>query len=196
RRCMCPACWLDRLTHCDGRRAYQSRRDLAGLNPNPARVFGVHLYTENAAGVGDVMGDYTVVVVGTDGSDSSLRAVDQAGAIAAERGAKLIVATAYLPKDEHHSGDPDQLNDENYRTEGNAPVYGMLREAGDRARAAGAKDVEERAIAGAPIDVLVDLVAEVNADLLVVGNVGVNSIAGRLLGSVPRAVSRRAKTEV
>jgi nucleotide-binding universal stress UspA family protein len=72
----------------------------------------------------------------------------------------------------------------------------MLREARDRAKAVGVKDVEERAIAGAPIDVLVDLVDEVNADLLVVGNVGVNSIAGRLLGSVPRAVSHRAKTEV
>jgi nucleotide-binding universal stress UspA family protein len=57
-------------------------------------------------------------------------------------------------------------------------------------------DVEERAIAGAAVDVLVKLVEEVNADLLVVGNVGVASIAGRLLGSVPRAVSRRAKTEV
>jgi nucleotide-binding universal stress UspA family protein len=122
--------------------------------------------------------------------------VDQAAAIVAKGDAKLIVATAFLPEDEHHSGEPDQLKGENYRTEGNAPVYGMLHEAADRARAAGAKDVEERAIAGAPIDVLVNLVDEVDADLLVVGNVGVNSVAGRLLGSVPKAVSRRAKTEV
>ena len=72
----------------------------------------------------------------------------------------------------------------------------MLREAADRARTAGAKNVEEKAIAGAPIDVLVDLVDDVDADLLVVGNVGVKSIAGRLLGSVPTAVRRRANTEV
>jgi nucleotide-binding universal stress UspA family protein len=72
----------------------------------------------------------------------------------------------------------------------------MLREASDRARAAGAKDVEEKAIAGAAIDVLMNLVDEVKADLLVVGNVGVNSIAGRLLGSVPSALRRRANTEV
>lgn len=142
------------------------------------------------------MGDYKVVVVGTDGSDTSFRAVDKAAAIAAKSDAKLIVATAYLPTDEHHSGEPDQLDGEKYRTEGNAPVYGMLREAAERARNAGARDVEERAVAGAPIDVLVDLVDETGADLLVVGNVGVNSIAGRLLGSVPRAVSRRANTEV
>jgi nucleotide-binding universal stress UspA family protein len=142
------------------------------------------------------MGDYKVVVVGTDGSESSFRAVDQAAAIAGKSGAKLIVATAYLPEKELHSGEPDQLKGEKYRTQGNAPIHGMLREASDRARAAGAKDVEERSIEGAPIDVLVELVDEVNADLLVVGNVGVNSLAGRLVGSVPKAVSRRAKTEV
>jgi nucleotide-binding universal stress UspA family protein len=142
------------------------------------------------------MGDYKVVVVGTDGSDTSFRAVEKAAAIAAKSDAKLIVATAYLPKAEHHSGEPDQLDGEKYRTEGNAPVYGMLHEAAQRARTAGARDVEERAVAGSPIDVLVDLVDETGADLLVVGNVGVNSIAGRLLGSVPRAVSRRANTEV
>ena len=43
---------------------------------------------------------------------------------------------------------------------------------------------------------LVQLVEDVNADLLVVGNVGTNTIVGRVLGSVPRAVSHRAKTEV
>lgn len=142
------------------------------------------------------MSKYKVVVVGTDGSESSFRAVDKAAAVAAEAGAKLIVATAFLPKNERHSGEPDQLRGENYRTQGSAPVYGMLREASDRARAAGVSDVEERAIEGAPVDVLVDLVNEVNADLLVVGNVGHDSIAGRLIGSVPRAVSKRATTEV
>jgi nucleotide-binding universal stress UspA family protein len=142
------------------------------------------------------MSEYKVVVVGTDGSDTSFRAVDRAAAIAAESDAKLIIATAFLADDELRSGEPDQLKGENYRTEGNAPVYGMLREAVDRARTAGAKDIEEKAIPGVPIDVLVELVDDVGADLLVVGNVGVKSIAGRLLGSVPTALRRRAKTEV
>lgn len=142
------------------------------------------------------MGEYRVVLVGTDGSESSFRAVDQAAEIAAKAGAKLVIATAYLPKEELHSGEPDQLKGVNYRTQGSAPVYGMLREASGRARAAGVKDVEERAVAGAAIDVLVELADELDADLLVVGNVGLNSIAGRLVGSVPRAVRRRAKTEV
>ncbi|WP_165604800.1 universal stress protein, partial [Mycobacterium intracellulare] len=43
---------------------------------------------------------------------------------------------------------------------------------------------------------LVAIVEEVRADLMVVGNVGLNSVAGRLLGSVPSEVSRRVKTDV
>ena len=56
--------------------------------------------------------------------------------------------------------------------------------------------VEEKAIVGAPVDALVDLAQEVKADLLVVGNVGLSTIAGRLLGSVPANVARRSKTDV
>jgi nucleotide-binding universal stress UspA family protein len=140
------------------------------------------------------MSAYRTVVVGTDGSDSSLRAVDRAGNIAGAD-AKLIVATAYLPQHE----DPraaDALREESYKVTGSAPIYSILQEAKDRAQAAGAKNVEERSIVGAPVDALVNLAEEVDADLLVVGNVGLSTIAGRLLGSVPANVSRRAKVDV
>lgn len=141
------------------------------------------------------MSGYQTVVVGTDGSDSSLRAVDRAGAIASKSGAKVIVTTAYLP----HGDDArasDMLKDEGYKASGNAPIYAILKEARERAENAGAGNVEERAIVGAPVDALVDLAEEVGADLLVVGNVGLSTIAGRLLGSVPANVSRRAKVDV
>lgn len=137
---------------------------------------------------------YRTVVVGTDGSDSSLRAVDRAGAIAGAD-AKLVVASAYLPHGEDTRA-ADVLKDESYKVSGSAPIYAILREAKSRAQAAGAKNVEERSIVGAPVDALVGLAEEVNADLLVVGNVGLNTIAGRLLGSVPANVSRRAKVDV
>ena len=155
------------------------------------------------------MSSYRTVVVGTDGSDSSLRAVERAGAIAARDGVKLIIANAHLPTDDKGGwgkapqpdrvsdpGAADALKDAGYMVHGSAPVYAILRLARDRAQAAGAKDIEERSIVGAPIDVLVDLAHEVNADLLVVGNVGLNTVAGRLLGSVPANVSRRAKSDV
>ena len=135
------------------------------------------------------------MVVGTDGSDSSLRAVDKAGQIAAGSGAKVIVATAYFPQAEDHRA-AEVLKDEGWQMHGNAPIYAILREAKDRAKAAGATEIEEKAIVGAPVDALVDLAQEVKADLLVVGNVGLSTIAGRLLGSVPANVARRSKTDV
>jgi nucleotide-binding universal stress UspA family protein len=141
------------------------------------------------------MSGYKTVVVGTDGSDSSLRAVDRAGTIAGNAGARLIVTTAYFPQSED-SRAADVLKDEGYKMSGNAPIYAILREAKDRAKAAGADDIEEKAVVGAPVDALVDLATEVNADLLVVGNVGLSTIAGRLLGSVPANVARRSKTDV
>ncbi len=61
---------------------------------------------------------------------------------------------------------------------------------------AGATNIEEKAVVGAPVDALVELAEEVKADLLVVGNVGLSTIAGRLLGSVPANVARRSKTDV
>jgi nucleotide-binding universal stress UspA family protein len=141
------------------------------------------------------MGGYKTVVVGTDGSDSSLRAVDRAGQLASGADAKVIVATAYFPASED-SRAADLLKDEGYKMAGNAPIYAILREARDRAKAAGATNIEERPIVGAPVDALIDLAEEVHADLLVVGNVGLSTIAGRLLGSVPANVSRRSKTDV
>ncbi|MDT5134714.1 MAG: hypothetical protein QOE41_4025, partial [Mycobacterium sp.] len=50
------------------------------------------------------MSRYRTVLVGTDGSDSSMRAVERAGEIAAAEGAKLIVATAYFPGDDTRGG--------------------------------------------------------------------------------------------
>jgi nucleotide-binding universal stress UspA family protein len=141
------------------------------------------------------MSGYKTVVVGTDGSDSSLRAVDRAGQLASGPDAKVIVASAYLPAPEDTRA-ADLLKGEGYKMSGNAPVYELLRDARDRAKAAGATAVEERAVEGSPVDALMALVEEVGADLLVVGNVGLNTIAGRLLGSVPANVARRSKTDV
>ena len=141
------------------------------------------------------MSAYRTVVVGTDGSDSSLRAVDRAAAIAAQSGAKMFIATAYFPQHDDARA-ADVLRDEGYKTTGAAPIYAILKEAHERAQAAGAKDVEERSIVGAPVDALVELAEEVEADLLVVGNVGLSTISGRLLGSVPANVARKAKTDV
>ena len=145
------------------------------------------------------MSAYQTVVVGTDGSDSSLRAVDRAAVIAADHGAKLIVATAHLPvpvEKGRYAIPPGSDHGQDYRLVGETPYYAILRDARERAHKAGATNVEEKPIVGAPIDALVRLAEEVQADLLVVGNVGLSTVAGRLLGSVPSEVSRKAKIDV
>ncbi len=145
------------------------------------------------------MSAYKTVVVGTDGSDSSMRAVERAATIAAEQDAKLIVATAHPPVREEHGGwsvAPGSTHGKDYRMVGNAPIYAILQDARERAHKAGANNVVEKSLVGAPINALVQLAEEIQADLLVVGNVGLSSVAGRLLGSVPSEVSRKSRTDV
>jgi nucleotide-binding universal stress UspA family protein len=143
------------------------------------------------------MSAYQTVVVGTDGSESSLRAVDRASEIAAESNAKLVLVTGYFPQKEDQRAE-DVLKGEGYKLHGNAPIYSILREAHARAGAAGAKDIEERPIEAAPVHALVDVAEEVNADLLVVGNVGLDArsaILGRVF-SIPGSVASRAQVDV
>ncbi len=155
------------------------------------------------------MSTYRTILVGTDGSDSSLRAVHRAGEIAAQENAKLIVASAHQPVAEKggwsRAPSPDHVVDtraedslkrEGYRMHGAAPVYEILQAARDRAKAAGATDIVERAVEGAPVDALVKLAKEVDADLIVVGDIGLDSVAGRLLGSVPATIARRVKIDI
>jgi nucleotide-binding universal stress UspA family protein len=155
------------------------------------------------------MSGYVTVIVGTDGSASSFKAVDRAAAFAAQANAKLIIASAHISHVEKggwsrapshdHVDDPrgaDSLRGEGYKLHGGAPVYEILRDARDRAKAAGAQNIEERAIEGAPVDALIHLAQDVKADLLVVGDVGLDSVAGRLLGSVPADVARKAKIDI
>jgi nucleotide-binding universal stress UspA family protein len=143
------------------------------------------------------MSSYSTVVVGTDGSDTSLAAVERAAQLAADAGAKLVIACAYFPaSDRETAHDRDVLGDEAYQVVGSAPAEDTLRTARDRALAAGATNVETRAEQGKPADTLSKVAHAAGADLLVVGNRGLNTLAGRILGSVPLDVARHAGVDV
>ena len=142
------------------------------------------------------MSAYQTVVVGTDGSESSMKAVERAGAISGNT-AKLIIACAYFPTDDKDfSAASDVLKDEAYQVHGSAPTEEILRTAKERAAAAGGANIATRPVVGSPVDALLNLVVDSKADLLVVGNKGLNSIAGRLLGSVPADVARKSRSDV
>lgn len=143
------------------------------------------------------MGAYQTVLVGTDGSDSSYRAVDRAAEIARDTAARLVIVCAYEPaRPREVAMAEDVLRDEAYSVVGSAPAEETLRTAAERAAARGAAKIERVPVAEEPVKALIGALAEHQADLLVVGNRGLNTIAGRLLGSVPAAVSRRSTCDV
>ena len=143
------------------------------------------------------MSGYTTVLVGTDGSESSFRAVDRAAEVARDAGAKLILVTAFHPRSERERRDAaDALGGEAYKVSGSTPAEEVLRDACERATKIGVEDTETFAVEGDAVDELARIAKDRDVDLVVVGNRGLNSLAGRLLGSVPANISHRATCDV
>jgi nucleotide-binding universal stress UspA family protein len=140
---------------------------------------------------------YHTVVVGTDGSTSSFRAVDRAAAVTADSGGQLVIVCAYYAASRSDVEKAQEtLRDEAYQVVGSAPAEDTLQSARDRALKAGAADVETVAVVGEPVEALRKVVSERSADLLVVGNRGLNTLAGRILGSVPAEAARKSGVDV
>ncbi len=141
---------------------------------------------------------YRTLLAGTDGSESSLKATDRAAEIAARDGARLIVVCAYHPLTAREQSilaatlGPTSL----YQVAGTEAAEKVLAAALDRARAAGAGEVDGKLVEGDPGQALLSMAKENAADLIVVGNRGINTLSGRLLGSVPSDVSQRAPCDV
>ncbi|MBW0092827.1 universal stress protein [Pseudonocardia sp. KRD-184] len=143
------------------------------------------------------MSAYRTIVVGTDGSDTSLAAVDRAAAVAADSAAELVIVCAYTPAGRGDTaGAEDALKDEAYLVVGWTPAEETLRTAEERAAKAGAGNIRTVAADGDPVEVLRTAARDAGADLLVVGNRGLNTLSGRILGSVPSDVARRSGVDV
>ena len=143
------------------------------------------------------MGAYQTVLVGTDGSESSYRAVDRAAKIAHDSGGRLVIVCAYHPATKREVAfAEDVLRDDAYQVTGSTPAEETLRAASERASAYGVGAIERAAVEGEPVKSLLSMLDKYQADLLVVGNRGLSTLAGRLLGSVPADVSRRAPCDV
>jgi nucleotide-binding universal stress UspA family protein len=127
------------------------------------------------------------VAVATDGSATAGEAVNQATEIARQFGAKLWLLSAFekLP-----SG--DQNVELQWTRSSSAQVKSLL----EKLEAdLGAADVEceTRVDEGDPAEVIVRLATEVGADLLVIGNIGMQR---RVLSSVPNTVTHKAPCSV
>ncbi|MGJ4051129.1 universal stress protein [Corynebacterium macclintockiae] len=133
---------------------------------------------------------YSTVVVGTDGSESSFLAVRRAAGVAAAMDADLVLASAYVG--EH----ADNAAQNSTAVEGEMSAAEVLASARKEAEGEGAKKVRAVLKEGDPVEALMSIVKSEEADLLVVGNRGINSLTGRLLGSVPADAARQAECDV
>lgn len=116
---------------------------------------------------------YRLVLVGTDGSVTAVRAVQRAAAVAVACQARLIVA--YVGEAEHGRAVLDRAT---------AELAGMV------------PPPQTRLLAGDPADALLGLAEAEHVDLIVVGNKGMSGAQRFLLGSVPNKVSHQASCDV
>lgn len=139
------------------------------------------------------MSDYNKIVVGTDGSKSSLLAVERAAKIAAAFDATLIIGCAYYENKEDAS---QTLRQDSVTILGDETAEANLTAGRNHASQFGATKIETAVRRGTPVQALMEIVNDNQADLLVVGNRGINSLTGRLLGSVPADVARQSDCDV
>jgi nucleotide-binding universal stress UspA family protein len=130
---------------------------------------------------------YSRIVVGTDGTDRSLIAVDHAARLAAAFGAELHVVAAAAPRAVAAvSAIPEmmsRLSDESAKT---AAKIGH-----DACKRHGVHVVEHPRV-GEPASVLMAVADTVDAELIVVGNKSMNGHIRKFTGSVPSRLAHQS----
>jgi nucleotide-binding universal stress UspA family protein len=134
------------------------------------------------------------IAVGTDGSDTAAKAVDFAIDLAARYEAKIVFLSAYRAASEERRQreSRDAPEDVQWQFSASEDVDPALRDAEDSAKDRGL-DSRSEAKEGDPSKVLVELAGKHNADVLVIGNKGMDR---KVLGSVPNTVSHKAPCSV
>ncbi|MGH2793808.1 MAG: universal stress protein [Actinomycetota bacterium] len=121
---------------------------------------------------------YRTILVGTDGSDTSIRAMEKASRLAKQVDGRLLVAVATSNIGLHDYRAAEILRDAREALEAwGIPGETMFRE-------------------GPPDKVLTSLAAEHGADLLVIGSVGIGKAKRLTLGPIPERVASAAPCDV
>jgi nucleotide-binding universal stress UspA family protein len=140
---------------------------------------------------------YRQIVVGTDGSETAAKAVQQAAELAASVGATLLVVSAFEPISGSRLREEAQQvpDDVRWMVNPREDVDATLQSAATLAEEKGAAS-RTFARQGDPADAILDVAEEQGADLIVVGNKGMTGAKRFLLGSVPNKVSHHAPCSV
>jgi len=137
------------------------------------------------------------IVVGTDGSETAGKAVQEAVELAKQLGASIALVSAYEPVSNQRLREEARQvpNDLEWMVNPREDVDATLRAAAEKVEAAGV-EVEVFPREGDPADAILDVAEERNSDLIVVGNKGMTGAKRFLLGSVPNKVSHHAPCSV
>jgi maltose/moltooligosaccharide transporter len=136
---------------------------------------------------------YDRVVVGSDGTPTSLYAVDRAAEVAQAAQARLVVVTAYNDADPSVTPTEEGQHREIFGVEAarralDKSLTGLTKER--------ARYIEQRLVRGNAAQALLDTIGSNPANLIVVGNRGLGASSGQVLGSVPDQVVRNALCDV
>jgi nucleotide-binding universal stress UspA family protein len=137
------------------------------------------------------------IVVGTDGSETARKAVQEAVELAKQVGASIDVVSAYEPVSSQRLREESREvpGDLQWMVTPREDVDATLEAAAEEIKGAGIQ-VETFAREGDPADAILDVAEERGADLIVVGNKGMTGAKRFLLGSVPNKVSHHAPCSV
>jgi nucleotide-binding universal stress UspA family protein len=134
------------------------------------------------------------IAVGTDGSETATKAVEFALDLAEKYGSRMVFISSYRPVSETRikREQRDAPEDVQWSINPAEDVEAALRSVEELADERGLKWTSE-ARQGDPADVLVEIAEAHGADLLVIGNRGMQR---RVLGSVPNSVTHKANCSV
>jgi nucleotide-binding universal stress UspA family protein len=135
---------------------------------------------------------YTSIVVGIDGSPTAEIALERAIELACVAGARLHVVSAYDPVPARVTGGAPAS--EEYQVTPSFKADAVLQRALDRA-ATRELEIEQHAPKGGAADALIGVAEENDAELIVIGSVGMQG-SKRIFGSVPNSVSHRSPCDV
>lgn len=137
---------------------------------------------------------YRTIVVGTDGSDSARRAVEHAVSLASSDESRLVVVTAF---EGHDAKEDDSIpSDVRWMINDRNAAESHARAGRELARAEGVDDVVVQAVEGDPAAMLLETATDFNAELIVVGSVGLTASSRFILGSVASSVLHHAPCDV
>jgi len=121
---------------------------------------------------------YRTIVVGTDGSETAMRALDKAARLAKHVEGKLVIVCA-----------TSNIGMHDYK------AMEVLAEASERMKAA---EVEHETLyrEGHPEKILLEIAAEAEADLVVIGNVGMGKAHRFRSGPIPERIASAAPCDV